>query len=160
MAKTRRSTQSQRNPIRRHQGNASHRRTVRIGDNPVFISNGATLTSDVYGKIDTNAKLSGRHARFSVIHTRHTCMSLNDLEHDRARPRNPLRNLSLRVHSPTDYAASPTPMTPDTSAMPTVRPDDPFIHSQPPLAPQRTRSHPDHLTHHEIPYNASELEHH
>ena len=38
----------------------------RIGDNPVFISNGGTLTSDVYGKIDTNAKLTGRHTHFSI----------------------------------------------------------------------------------------------
>ena len=35
--------------------------------------------------------------------------------------------------------------------------DDPFIHSQPPLMPYSTPSHPD-LTHHEIPYNMSELQ--
>ena len=38
----------------------------RIGDDPIFVSNGATLTSNVYGKIETNAKLTGKHASFSI----------------------------------------------------------------------------------------------
>ena len=41
----------------------------RIGSNPIIISNGATLTSNVYGKIESNAKLTGRHANFSVGNT-------------------------------------------------------------------------------------------
>lgn len=35
-------------------------------DGPKLVSNGATLTSNVYGKIETNTRLTGRRARFST----------------------------------------------------------------------------------------------